>query len=331
MADRDGDTDQSVPAPRRRWPWQGRVRTRDVVLGVATVLAGFALLRTMGDPVEVWHTLSAGNAAWILFGVVVSLGTNVAAAVGFLGAVPGPLPFLRTVEMNVGMSFANLAVPGVGGVATQIRYLQKDGMELSAAVAAGGLVSNVGLFVGGTIVFVTAVALSPAALDTGEVSGGQVVVVFLVAALVVGLVGFGLYAVPGVRRRVAHPARVAWVTIRAVLRSPRKLTLLIGGWIGNGLLVGLALDACAAAFAVPLDYWTATAIGLGVTTLANAVSVPGGSAAVGSVGTAGALSVVGVDPDAAVAVALTFQVVVTILPALPGWFAIRHLMSHDHL
>src|SRR6202035_3611860 len=69
---------------------------------------------------------------------------------GAAAAQPAPrggplrLPLWPTTELQVAMSFSNLAVPGIGGTGMQVRYLQKQGVDLPSAIAAGGLLATVG-------------------------------------------------------------------------------------------------------------------------------------------------------------------------------------------
>ena len=48
-----------------------------------------------------------------------------------MGTVPINLPLVRTAELQLSMSFSNLAVPAIGGMAAQIRFLQKQGVDLA--------------------------------------------------------------------------------------------------------------------------------------------------------------------------------------------------------
>ena len=59
-----------------------------------------------------------------------------------MGTVPIRLPLGPTVELQVAMSFSNLAIPAVGGLGVQVRYLQKQGVDLPSAVAAGGVLNS---------------------------------------------------------------------------------------------------------------------------------------------------------------------------------------------
>ena len=86
-----------------------------------------------------------------------------------MGTVPINLPLVRTAELQLSMSFSNLAVPAIGGMAAQIRFLQKQGVDLASAVASGGLLINVGNIVAQVILLGVAVALSPTSDHTGEI------------------------------------------------------------------------------------------------------------------------------------------------------------------
>src|SRR5260370_32507707 len=89
------------------------------------------------------------------------MATNVAFAIALLGTVRTRLPLGPTTELQVAMSFSNLAIPAVGGTAVQIRFLQKQGVDLASAVASGGLLSNVAMVVTQLGLFGLALWLSP--------------------------------------------------------------------------------------------------------------------------------------------------------------------------
>jgi hypothetical protein len=62
---------------------------------------------------------------------------------------------------------------------------------------------------------------------------------------------------------------------------------------------------------------------------ASTVSIPGGGTAVGTVGLSAVLVSFGIPDNVAVATALANQL--SYLPAIPGWFATKHLFQHDYL
>jgi hypothetical protein len=72
-------------------------------------------------------------------------------------------------------------------------------------------------------------------------------------------------------------------------------------------------------------------VNIAIGTIASLVPIPGGPTAVGAIGISGALVTLGVANEKAVAAVLTYQVVNTFLPAVPGWFATRDMIDHDYL
>ncbi len=229
------------------------------------------------------------------------------------------------------MSFSNLAIPGIGGVALQIRYLQKQGVPLASAVAAGGFLSGFVNTIEQLVLFVIALVLSPASVQLGDIPTSSVVDVVLVVVLLAGVAAGLLFGIPRIRRRVLPPVGEALHTLGSAMRSPRRLGLLFVGNVLATLLYAFVLIACIAAFGGHVSFWTVLVLNIGIGTIAAMVPVPGGNTAVGAIGMTGALTTVGVGTEIAVAAVLLDQIVVTYIPAVMGWFATRHLMEQDYI
>ncbi|HEY7104792.1 MAG TPA: lysylphosphatidylglycerol synthase transmembrane domain-containing protein [Acidimicrobiia bacterium] len=308
-----------------------RVNTTNLLMTVGTLIAVFALLSQIGDPEQFWDTISSADWGWLAVALVISFLTNYATAISLMGCVPIGLPLNRTAELQLSMSFSNLAVPAVGGLAAQVRFLQKQGIDLASAVAAGGLLADVGMIVAQVLLFFVALALSPTAIHTGQIPTDKVVsvvlIIVLVAAVVVGLI----LAVPKLHKAIVPPVRNAASTIWEAVRSPRRIVLLFGGNFINALMYAAVLDACIVAFGDTVNYWTLLSINILVGTIASLIPIPGGGTAVGAVGMTGALTAVGVSTDVAVAAVLANQLVASFIPAVPGWFATRNLMNDGYL
>ena len=138
-------------------------------MAVGSLVAVFALLSQIGDPGEFWRTISAANWWWLFLALVLSLATSIPSAVALMGTVPQPIPLWRTSELQLSMSFSNLAVPAVGGMASQVRFLQKQGVDLASAVAAGVVLSTAANLSTYLVLFAIAVVLSPMSIHTGEI------------------------------------------------------------------------------------------------------------------------------------------------------------------
>jgi uncharacterized membrane protein YbhN (UPF0104 family) len=73
------------------------------------------------------------------------------------------------------------------------------------------------------------------------------------------------------------------------------------------------------------------AANIGVSTIASLIPIPGGGTAVSAVGLSGLLVAAGVPDSAAVAAILANQLVVSFIPAVPGWFATRDMFKRGYV
>jgi undecaprenyl-diphosphatase len=307
-----------------------RVKPLNLALAVGTLVGLVALLGQVGSPQQLWHTLSRANPWWLVVAIGGILLTNVPSAVALLGTVPFNLPLARTTELQLSMSFANLAVPGVGGNASQVRFLQKQGMDLPSAVASGGLLANLATVVVQLGLLVVALQLRPhysrGQIDTNKLV--DVALIFIIAVVVVGGLAVGI---PRLRRAIVTPARSAASTVWSALRSPRRVFLMVAGNIVYTLMSAGVYMACLAAVGASANFWAVLALNIVIGTIASMIPIPGGATAVSSVGMSGALAAMGVPVEVAVASALINQVVVNFIPAIPGWFATNDLLHAAYL
>jgi undecaprenyl-diphosphatase len=308
-----------------------RIDGVNVAMAVGALVAVAVLLYDVGAPGTVWTTIRSADWQWIVLALFYSFASNVGFAVGLMGTVPVPLPIWPTTEVQVAMSFSNLAVPAVGGLGMQVRFLQRMGVDLASAVAAGGFLSTIGNLVAALGLFLVALVVEPSRADlsllptTGllETTLAVVVIVAVASAVVVG--------VPRFRRVTIPPVQRAASTLHTVIRSPRRLTLLVGGYALATLLATWCLQAVLVAYGGSVSFWSLLAVNIGVVTVASIVPIPGGGTAVGTVGLSAALVAFGVPEHVAVATALMNQLVYYYIPALPGWFATKHLIRGEYL
>lgn len=312
-------------------PQLQRFRPASVLLAASSLLAIVVLLGRVGDPTRVWAAIRHGQWGWAAVALILSLATNLPYAVALMGTLPLRLPLWPTAELQLAMSYSNLVIPVIGGAGFQIRFLQRQGANLAAAVTGGGLLSTVGTVITQLPLFALAVWLSPDTLDLGNVPTGGIIKVVLLVLVAFGLVAAITLGVPRLRRAVLPPVKEAAGIIWTAVRTPRQLALIVGGNLAVSLLYAACLLSCLLAFGGSLSFWTVLAVSIGVGTIAALVPVPGGGTAIGSVGLTGALAALGVPTQVAVAAALANGLAVSYLPAVPGWFATRHLLRRDHL
>jgi tRNA A-37 threonylcarbamoyl transferase component Bud32/membrane-associated phospholipid phosphatase/uncharacterized membrane protein YbhN (UPF0104 family) len=310
-----------------------RISAANLALAIGTLVAVGALLVQVGDPVLLWDATLRAGWGWVVLSLVLSMTTNVSYAVALMGSVPIRLPLWPTTECQIAMSFSNLAIPAVGGYAIQVRFLQKQGIDLASAVAAGGLLSTVANTGVQLALFAVAVALTPDSIDLNlsNIQAATLLKYLLVAVFVLAAGSGIVLGIRQLRQRVMPPVARAAGTLWAVLRSPARLAQLVGGNVATTLLFTLVLDADLLAFGSNVSFWTLLALNVGIGTIASLVPIAGGTTAVSAVGMTGALAAIGVSQSAAVAAVLVNQLVVWYIPALPGWIATRDMLRRDEL
>jgi uncharacterized membrane protein YbhN (UPF0104 family)/tRNA A-37 threonylcarbamoyl transferase component Bud32 len=308
-----------------------RITFASAAMAIGALVAIAVLLTDVGDPADVADTLRGAHWGWLLFALALSFISNVAYAVALQGTVPIRLPLWPTTEVQVAMSFSNLAVPAIGGQGMQVRFLQKMGLDLSSAVAAGGILSAFGALASAAGLFTLALIIEPAHVDLSLIPTNGLLTFLVVVAIVLVIASVVIALAPRVRGAVMPPLTRAVSTVWTVVRSPQRLALLLGGNVMATLLSTWCLQACLIAFDGHVSFWALLAANIGVVTIASIVPLPGGGTAVGTVGLSAVLVSFGVSRDVAVASVLANQLAFYYLPAVPGWFATRHLARLDYL
>jgi uncharacterized membrane protein YbhN (UPF0104 family)/membrane-associated phospholipid phosphatase/predicted Ser/Thr protein kinase len=308
-----------------------RIHPRSIVMAVAALLAVGFLLSRVGDPVEFWSSIR--DASWELVALAFVLGmvTDVAFAVAFLGTVPNRISLWPSILLQSSMSFSNLAVPVAADAAMQVRFLQRQGLDLASAVATGGFLSSVTEIICQLGLLFLAIWLAPDKIDFGNIDTSQVVVIALIVIFVVGVAIAVVFSVRRLRRAVVPAVARAARTVWEAVKSPGKLALIIVGNVTAQCFYAGSLLACLAAFGQSVNFWTLLALNIGIGMIASLVPVPGGGTTVSAIGLAGMLTAFGVPESATAAAVLAHQLAVTYVPAVPGWFATRELLRRGWL
>ena len=123
-----------------------RIKSRTLLIFVSLAIAFYVLIPQLADVSGVWSKLKDADWTWGLYAIGASVLTYVAATIGLLGAVPGRIPFFGTFAAQLAGSFVNRITPArVGGIATNVRFLQKQGIDLAVASSSIGLQQLSGL------------------------------------------------------------------------------------------------------------------------------------------------------------------------------------------
>jgi undecaprenyl-diphosphatase len=242
------------------------------------------------------------------------------------------VPAWPTFQVQLAASFVNRITPAkVGGMATNIRYLQKLGMDSAVAVSGIGLQNLAGFatFVPLSILFALWAGRSGAKavhLPSGSaVLVGLTVVLSLSGIFLLLPWGRKLFldkAVPVLGRSLHGIAEVA--------RRPAKVVALFAGQIFLTLAYILALVFSIQAFGGGLSVAAIGTVYMVGSAVASAAPTPGGIGAVEAALIAG-LTAAGLDKAIAVPSVFLYRLATFWVPILPGWIAFTRLQRNDRL
>jgi len=311
------------PAPLERL---ARVRLRTLLMILALAGAFYVLLPQLAGVDKSFKALGSANWAWLLVAVAMSALIDVASAIRIGGAVPLHLPLFATVKAQLASSFVNRVTPAnVGGMALNVRFLRKAGVAPAEAVTAVGLNSLAG---GVVHLLLLVVFLAWAGRGGGSAfalpSSSKLLVVIAVVLAVAGAVAATRLGRRFIRTRVVAYARQSLSSMSRLTRSPLKLAMLFGGSAAVYLAYVGALAAAVAALHGKVAFAQVGAVFLGGSLIAAAAPTPGGLGALEAALVAG-FTGVGMAPDVALAVVLSYRLVTYWLPILPGWLSLHDL------
>jgi len=279
-----------------------------------------------------WQALQSAHWIWLPVVIACSALTYLASAIALLGSVSVRLPFRATTLAQGASSFVNRVSPSnVGGMALNVRFLQKAGVEPSAGVTAVGVNALAGLLVHVAllVIFFTWAGHTMAHVFKLP-SSSKLLVILSVAAAVVGIAVATRQGRRFAARKLLPPVRSSLASLLQVARSPAKLALLFGG----SALVTLAyvggLVASVEAFGGGPGIAEVGAVYMAVSVIAATSPTPGGLGAFETAAIAG-LGGIGLSSGAAVSAVLIFRLATYWLPVLPGWLSWRLLQRMNYV
>jgi undecaprenyl-diphosphatase len=307
-----------------------RVRPRTLMMVVVLTGAFYLLLPQLANVDDSVRALESANWAWMLVCIVMSALTYVASAIGMAGGVREPLPFFPNVLAQLASSFVNRVTPAnVGGMALNVRFMQKTGVEPGAAVAGMGLNVLTGAIVHGVLLVVFLAWAGHSSQGSFAIPSSSKLLVII--AVVLALAGIVSATSKGRRLFQVHVVRFlkqSWQSLTGVARSPARLGALFGGSAGVTMAYIGALAAAVAALDGDVTFAQVGAVYLGSSLLAAAAPTPGGLGAMEAALVAG-FTGVGLDPGVAVAAVLSYRLATFWLPILPGWLSFQELQRRN--
>jgi uncharacterized membrane protein YbhN (UPF0104 family) len=308
-----------------------RTRTvaRRLVLVVVLGIGVYLLLPRAAQAGATWTTLRGASLPWIAAAIGATTLTYLAAAGAWIAAAPIPLELGRTFRVQFAAAAANRVTPaGIGGMATNIRYLQRAGATKAEAVTTTAVNSGAG-FVSHLLCVVAIVPLLGAsggfALSEPDLADHWPVLL----AVAGGLSAVGLFKWGRALHRRLRPAAVEGLrTIGRLAAQPTRAVSLVGAALALTGAYSVALFACTRAFSGTVPPLKILAVYLAASAVAAAAPTPGGLGALDAALVAG-LGAAGLAAPQAVAAVQTNRTVTYWLPVLPGLAAQRSLRRHQ--
>jgi glycosyltransferase 2 family protein len=305
-----------------------RIRVRTLVTLVATVAAVYLLAGELAHA-SLGHLLRSADWRWGLAALALSAVTYAGATLSVSGFVAERLGFVRTLLVQLASSFVTLVTPAaVGGVALNIRYLQRRKIPAPVAVASIGVSQVAALTLH---VLLLAVCAAVAGTDDGSSFRPPTWAYFVVAGLLL-LAGTVLAFPAGrrmVRARLLPTFNQVLPRLVEVAQHPRKLAEGFGGALLLSVAYIVCLSACVSAFGGSMSIAKVGVVYLTGSALGSIFPTPGGLGAVEAALTAG-LTAAGLPGAAAVSAVLLFRLLTFWLPVPFGWVALNYLeRRHD--
>ncbi len=309
-----------------------RIHPKAVLTVALLAVATYLLAPELGDVGGMVARVRDADWVWLPWILATSALTYAGATLSIVGAVPARLRLLTTFVAQLASSFASkLAPAGLGGMALNVRYLQRSGVDLPVATSGVGLSYAAGSVVHVFLMVVFAVWAGQSAFGSLRLPRPQAVLWGVLAVLALAAAAL---AVPAVRRlvvgKVVPLLRRAVEGVGSAVRRPGKLALLLGGAmvITLGYLVCLYLST--RAFGGGLDLATVGAVYLAGAAIAAAAPTPGGLGALEAALIAG-LVAAGMDHTVAVPAVFLYRLATFRLPILTGWAAFAWLRWSEYV
>ncbi len=289
------------------------------------LVLGFAvhvLLPQVAELEKGFEALRTGRWPFLTIAVIGAVLTYLAGAWSVRASVDAPPPWGRTTIVQVAASAAAIVTPGgVGWVAINQSYLQKEGVNEATARAATGLnmvltfVSHVGLLLI-LLPFLPALTLPTVAPPQRRLFVDVVVAITVVVGVLVWI--------PHVRRRTISAVKPILEAVPGVVRNPKRSARMIVAAAGANAAYALALFGAVAAFGPAPPPSGVLVAYLVAATVAAIAPTPGGLGAM-EAALVSALTRLGVEGGQAVAATLAFRLASFWLPLAAGAVALHQV------
>ncbi len=317
-----------------------RISWVTLALVAGTLIGGWALIGVLINVGKSWSTITGAAWGWVAVTFVLAQAAYPAIAVTTVGSVTDPLPYGRTVALELSDTFVALAGGSMAVLGTRVRFFQQEGYTPTVAVSSGVLASTASWIVKG-VLFLIALPLAIGNLHFDDTppsdsssSSSNLVWLIVIAVVVVGVALGLVFAVPRWRRLAAAKLRPkaseVWAHLKILAGHPRNLVEIFGGSIAAQIFVALALGTALHAFGQRLDLATLIVVLTLGSMLGGVSPVPGGMGVV-EAGMILGLTAAGINETDAVAAVFVQRLFTAYLPPIWGWFVLVWMRKKEYL
>jgi undecaprenyl-diphosphatase len=301
---------------------------------ILTVVMAFGVLWFLIPQIAELPRLTAQlkEANWALAAAAVgfSLLTYVGSAMALTSSVAQRIPVARATLVALAGSFVNRVTPAkVGGMALNLRFLQKSGVPTTVATASIGLYSVVGAITHITLLIIFSFWAGRSVNFADLLPSNAILIA--AAGMVLGLIGVVAF-VPKVRTFITQKVRPEAVKVRNNMRElvehPVRMVLIVAGSAILSLSYIWALDVSVKAFGGDIALPVVAVIYLAGASIASAAPTPGGVGAV-EAALIGGLTAAGLPTEITVPGVFLYRLATFWIPVLPGWGAFSWLQRRE--
>ena len=295
--------------------------------------AAYFLVPQLASAGNLWSETQAANWGWALVAVGFSALSYVGSGLALVGGVPNRVPFLQALLAQVAAAFSDTITPAkVGGMALNIRFLTKQGVDAAVSAAGVGMSVVAGFLVHILLVasFITAAGRSR---GTQGLSLPSLTTVLGIGAAILAVSGV-VMVTPWGRRVFLNNLIQALARARdgvvGIATRPGKVAALFGGSAMTTLSYLMALYVSVLAFGGGAGFVQIGVVYLTGAFVEAAAPTPGGLGASEAAYIAG-LTAIGLSSAVAVPAVFLFRLATFWMPVAPGWAAITYMRNRDDL
>jgi undecaprenyl-diphosphatase len=309
-----------------------RLNRRTLFTLVTLIALTYFLLPQLANLPGILDQVKSAEWLWAVPTIAASAISYVGASLALVGSVPERLRAMPSTIAQVATSYASLLAPaGLGGMALNVRYLQRVGVDGAVATSAVGLDTITGLVVHVVLLVLFVGWAGRSTFGDVRLPDPRYFLYGLAAVVVLAAIAL---AFPSVRHLVSRKLfpilRRAFSGLLAVVTRPLKLLMLIGGSVLVSLAYMAALYFSGRAFGASLHFSQVGAIYLAGSAIAVIAPTPGGLGALEAALIAG-FAAAGVNKEVAVPAVFFFRLATFWLPIAPGAWSFRWLRANDYL